>query len=61
LDNKRFEMIQFIFKQASLYLTEVFKRLVFKGTGAFSDEKEGDNEVCFINFFSFKILLFLGF
>jgi len=32
LDNKRFETIQFTFKQVSLYFTEVFKRLVPEGT-----------------------------
>ena len=45
LDNKRFETIQFTFKQVSLYFTEVFKRLVPEGT-AHLVIKKGDNEVC---------------
>jgi len=44
LDNKRFETIQFTFKQVSLYFTEVFKRLVPEGT-AHLVIKKGDNEV----------------
>ncbi|CAF3493954.1 unnamed protein product [Rotaria socialis] len=43
LDNKRFETIQFTFKQVSLYFTEVFKRLVPEGT-AHLVIKKGDNE-----------------
>lgn len=46
LDNKRFETIQFTFKQVSLYFTEVFKRLVPEGT-AHLVIKKGDNEVRF--------------
>ncbi|CAF1356095.1 unnamed protein product [Rotaria sordida] len=43
LDNKRFETIQFTFKQVSLYFTEVFKRLAPEGT-AHLVIKKGDNE-----------------
>ncbi|CAF0914435.1 unnamed protein product [Adineta ricciae] len=43
LDNKRFETIQFTFKQVSLYFTEVFKRLVPDGT-AHLVIKKGENE-----------------
>ncbi|CAF4065614.1 unnamed protein product [Adineta steineri] len=43
LDNKRFETIQFTFKQVSLYFTEVFKRLVPEGS-AHLVIKKGDNE-----------------